>query len=374
MKHFSYKIVDTTIHKHVLDDFSEYNTYEDIRNKIALDLNADPSQLTITNKPNEQLHDILPGYEFLIDINNCCNDIEFLLQNQKIVKIINCNKMSNNEVILKLKEHGFHYSPSCIENNLYFTVSGKEITNKEFPFLTISPGSIIEVQMRGKFITIPYIGKEFTFSENEKIENVRELICKAFNHIKYCRLISIGNVESRIDYYNFEKIQCGVNYTINYPYYFIFRNISNHQIRSSQRMDLSSTVLDAKKRLSTIFCDHGELQPENIKIFNASNQEIRNENQFLIEIVENDSFIYFDIIQNSKPKISNDENKSEEKFQINQKRTTLPQNLTKIESSESNLHSQIKTDSNDTKSSIEIDFLFDESNEKNMNHFLKQFY
>lgn len=298
MKSFYIIVDDPIIVKLISIDGKKCSTVEDVKNEFAILMNIEPSSVTITNFPKEtQINSFKSHTEFKLSFTNRCKDISFQLPNGKQITIPNSYKMNFDDVLKHFEQKRIHFSPLCINNNLRFMISGHE----KYPFFAVQPGSSVEVQLIEKYVTLEYLGHEFYFTENEKVGDARKFIIKFFKEIKHIHQIHFQNNLNHQNLINNYELKSEEKYNLTIPYIFVFRNISNCFAYSIQKMDFSSTISDAQQRLSIIFCDNNELNPENISIYNKSKEKITDKNKYIKEIMNSDDRIYFDIDTNASP-------------------------------------------------------------------------
>lgn len=386
MKSFYIIVDDPIIAKLISIDNKKCSTVEDVKNEYATLMNIEPSSITITNFPKEtQINSFKSHTEFKLSFKNRCKDITFQLPNGKLITIPNSYKMNFDDIIKHFEQKRIHFSPSCIDNNLHFMISGHEISYEKYPFFAVQQGSSVEVQLIEKFVRIEYSGHEFYFKENEKVDDARKFIIIFLKEIEFPTQIHIQHNQNLKDLRYDYKIKSDEEYNIKVPFIFSLRHILNKSVYSIQKMDLSATVSDVQQRLKIIFCDNNELNPENISIYDNSNQIITDKNVYIRKIMDKEnSRIYFDINTNEINKSDTNIPKKEENSSVvNQTEINSPSkpkftlegpNLTSMESSNSKSHNldshfdekiQILSSKSDNVDSnkllIDVNFVFDEN-------------
>ncbi|KAK8896583.1 hypothetical protein M9Y10_014491 [Tritrichomonas musculus] len=296
-KTFYYHIKDPFICKQFKIDLNKCQTLYDLRSEIASKLKINEYKVKIINPPfSKEVKNISDYYNFELDIS-CCKDVKFEFQDGRQIEVKDSYKMRFNDVFKYFKRKGIHYSYSCINNIIKMFSNGKQLLKDGYPFFGLSSETIVEVRLKGEFIIMEYGQNKFIFSENEELDEAKQLILESFDRKVPKELIAIINEYSNEKVGQYDRLKSGEKYKIKIEHQFKFQNKSNEKDQLTLQMDFFSTVSDAQFIISDIFSDENKILPKNVIIKNENSAPISEVNLPLVDIRNYQNCIYFSVNQ-----------------------------------------------------------------------------
>lgn len=167
---YEYSIYELYIFKKSISiKANECETFNDLKTRIAFDLQISSNQLSFKNLPEEDFKSIDPHHVFELSISSTHPDITIIIPNGQKKVIKDGYKKTFNDIIKYIEEENYYYSQLCIEENLDLYLSDKKISKDGYPFLSSKENSIFTIKLKMLNIAILNYAKfQFTVLENEK--------------------------------------------------------------------------------------------------------------------------------------------------------------------------------------------------------------
>lgn len=241
IKTFYYSISELSLRSNaILIDFDKYPNLSDLKREIALKLSISNDHLQFINPPKGNLKSIKNKSEFTLKVSCSHIDANLLIPNGKKILIQDCNTKDFDQIMQYLEKEGYYYSPRCIKNNLHLFFSNEEISNKQFPLLSVKNSGNLELKLFGNVVTINYDNNFFNFSDNDYSFDAKDLFQRVFPNGR----ISILELDGKTAF----KLEPTKQYFIHIEVHLFFIDIKKGY-RYYLQFDLLSTVLEVRKKL-----------------------------------------------------------------------------------------------------------------------------
>lgn len=311
------KISDPPIAKEVEVNEEECTTVDNLKQLIANTFHLEISQFSIENLPKSKTLNFNTK-DYHIKIRNNCKNIKFRLPNLTTLIINDGYKKKFNEIIQEFKFNQIYFSISA-ENNLsvnfsdrYYT--GKELKKDPYPFLSISPNTIVNVITTNSFVILEYGKRKFYLLDTDTIGVAQDLIFCAFRKETSYESIKITKDDMDEALANDYTLKKKDKYKVHIMTIYKFKNLKIKKNNFRCKMDYLITVYEAREYLYNKY-------NKNILIFTNKDDRIAaDEDESLKNLQDEDGNIYYRISklewvpkkkEESQNSEENDKNKSE---------------------------------------------------------------